>query len=105
MGCGLLAWWAMPFWGLTGVVALLVGFGTNLFHNILQTHATQMALAVRGTSVALFAFCLLGGQAASETASGAIIDSYGFAPLLLLAAIHLVGAGFRFARALQRRPN
>jgi predicted MFS family arabinose efflux permease len=105
MGCGLLAWWAMPFWGLTGVVALFVGFGTYLFHYTLQTHATQMAPAVRRTSVAPFAFCLLGGQAASETASGAIIDSYGFAPLLLLAAIGLVGAVFGFTRALQRRPN
>ena len=103
MGTGFLAWWALPFWGLAGVVALLVGFGTYLFHNTLQTHATQMAPAVRGTSVALFAFCLFGGQAAGVTVSGAIVDTYGFTPLLLLAALGLLAAGYGFARALQHR--
>lgn len=105
MGCGLLTCSALWFRGLAGVVALLVGFGTYLFHNTLQTHATQLAPAVRRRSVAAFAFCLFGSQAAGVTASGTIIDSYGFAPLLLQAAIGLVGAVFGFARALQRRPN
>lgn len=103
MGGGFLAWLLSPLWQLAGPIALLVGFGTYLYHNTLQTHATQMAPAVRGTSVALFAFCLFVGQAIGVTIAGQLFDHVGSAPLLLVPAVALPLAGWGFATALQRR--
>ena len=102
MGAGYLAWWLSPLWGLAGPIALLVGFGTYLFHNTLQTHATQMVPEVRGTAVALFAFCLFVGQAIGVTLAGYAFDHLGHAPLLLAPALALPLAGWGFARALRR---
>ena len=103
MGAGFLAWLVLPIWQLAGPIALLVGFGTYLYHNTLQTHATQMAPAVRGTSVSLFAFCLFAGQAAGVSIAGFLFDHVGPAPLLLLPAVALPLAGWGFAHALKRR--
>ena len=103
MGAGFLAWWLAPLWALAGPIALLVGFGTYLYHNTLQTHATQMAPSVRGTAVALFAFCLFVGQAIGVTLAGYAFDHLGYAPLLLAPALALPLAGWGFARALGRR--
>lgn len=103
MGAGYLAWWLVPFWGFAGPTALLVGFGTYLYHNTLQTHATQMAPAVRGTAVATFAFHLFVGQALGVTIAGATFDQLGPMPLLLGPAAALPLAGWWFARALRRR--
>lgn len=103
MGAGFLAWRLSPFWQLAGPIALLVGFGTYLLHNTLQTHATQMAPAARGTAVSLFAFCLFVGQALGVTLAGGLFDHVGATPLLLLPALTLPLAGVAFARALHRR--
>jgi predicted MFS family arabinose efflux permease len=102
MGAGYLAWLVSPLWGLAGPTALVVGFGTYLYHNTLQTHATQMVPAVRGTSVAVFAFCLFVGQAIGVTLAGYTFDHLGDVPLLLAPAMALPIAGWAFARALQQ---
>lgn len=103
MGAGFAGWLLMPAAWLAAPIALLVGFGTYLYHNTLQTHATQMAPSVRGTSVALFAFCLFFGQAIGVSLSGWAFDRFGDAPLLLAPALGLPVAGWAFARALARR--
>jgi predicted MFS family arabinose efflux permease len=103
IGVAFLALWILPWWGLAGPLALLMGFGTYLYHNTLQTHATQMVPAIRGTSVALFAFCLFAGQALGVTLAGMAVDRLGFAPVLIAPALALPAAGAWFARALRRR--
>jgi predicted MFS family arabinose efflux permease len=103
MGGGFLAWWISVLPLLAGAIALVVGFGTFLYHNTLQTHATQMAPAARGTSVAVFASFLFTGQALGVTAAGYILDRFGFTPVLLSAAVALPVVGWGFARALRRR--
>jgi len=103
MGIGYLAWLASPLWMLAGPIALMVGFGTYLFHNTLQTHATQMAPATRGTAVALFAFCLFVGQAIGVSLSGWTFDRWGWGPMLLGPSVALPLVGWWFARELQRR--
>lgn len=103
VGATFLALWLSPWWFAAGPIALLMGFGTYLFHNTLQTHATQMAPASRGTAVALFAFCLFGGQALGVTLAGWSVDHLGYTPMLLTAAAGLVLAGWAFAGALGRR--
>ncbi len=95
--------WLSPWWLAAGPLALLMGFGTYLFHNTLQTHATQMAPASRGTAVALFAFCLFGGQALGVTLAGWSVDHLGYAPMLVTAAAGIAVAGWAFAGALGRR--
>jgi predicted MFS family arabinose efflux permease len=53
--------WAQQ--ALLGVFACLAtGFGFYMLHNTLQTQATQMAPASRGTAVTLFACLLFFGQ-------------------------------------------
>ena len=103
MGSAFLALYATPVAWLAGPVALLLGFGTYLYHNTLQVNATQMVPAVRGSSVALFAFCLFSGQAIGVSWAGQAFDHFGPAPLLLLPAAGLLLAGWGFARALKQR--
>ncbi|SFP26313.1 MFS transporter [Variovorax sp. 770b2] len=106
MGASYCVLWLSPVWLFVAplaLAALALGFGTYLFHNTLQTHATQMAPAMRGTSVALFSFCLFAGQAVGVTASGWTIDHIGYPPMLVAAALATPLAGWGFAAALRRR--
>ncbi|HSW16799.1 MAG TPA: MFS transporter [Ramlibacter sp.] len=103
MGVGYLAWLLSPTAWTAAPVALLMGFGTYLFHNTLQTHATQMAPSARGTAVALFAFCLFFGQAIGATLAGQAFDHLGPAVPMLAAAVVLPLTGWAFARTLRRR--
>lgn len=102
-GATFIGLWLSPWWLAAGPLALLMGFGTYLFHNTLQTHATQMAPASRGTAVALFAFCLFGGQALGVTLAGWSVDHLGYVPMLVTAAAGIAVAGWAFAGALHRR--
>lgn len=103
MGTGSLAWALSPVGWTAGGVALLVGFGTYLYHSTLQTHATQMAPTARGTAVAVFAFCLFMGQALGVALAGLIFDHFGPVAMLAGPALGLPLAGWLFARALRRR--
>lgn len=103
MGAGMLGLWLSPWWITAGPLALVLGFGTYLYHNTLQTHATQMAPAVRGTAVALFAFSLFAGQALGVSLAGSALDRFGFAPLLAIPAVVLAAAGVWLSRAMAAR--
>src|SRR3989344_1623794 len=103
MGTCFLAWWLSPPWQLAAPIALALGFGTYLFHNTLQTHATQMAPLARGTAVSLFAFSLFSGQAIGVLFAGWIIDHHGYAPMLAAAAVVLPSTGTALACLLPRR--
>jgi predicted MFS family arabinose efflux permease len=103
MGAGFALWWLTPHWALAGLAAWMAGFGTYLYHNTLQTHATQMTPHVRGSSLAMFAFCLFGGQALGTWLCGLVIDAAGPVPMLVMAMLALPLAGWGFAGALGRR--
>jgi predicted MFS family arabinose efflux permease len=103
MGLGFLAWYATPVAWVAAPVALAVGFGTYLFHNTLQTNASQMAPAMRGTGMALFAFCFFNGQAIGVSLAGFAYDHGGALPLLVVPALVLPAVGWAFSRALLRR--
>ncbi|MES2414697.1 MAG: hypothetical protein V4614_12900 [Pseudomonadota bacterium] len=81
-------WLSPPPWP-AGPLALLLGFGTCLFHNTLQTHAAQMVPAFRGSAVALFSCCLFGGQAIGVSIAGYTFDRMGYTPVLLVPALAL----------------
>ena len=103
MGTGFLAWYLIPQGWIAAPIALAVGFGTYLYHNTLQTHGTQMAPAMRGTGMSLFAFSFFVGQAIGVSLAGLSFDRLGPAPLLLVPALVLPFTGWAFARALKRR--
>lgn len=59
------------------LAAILTGFGYYLIHAVLQTNATQMAPALRGTAVSLASSCLLLGQAIGVWTGGWVLDQWG----------------------------
>ena len=103
MGAGFVAFYLMPAGWIAGPVALAMGFSTYLFHNTLQTNATQMVPAARGSAMAVFASCLFTGQAVGVTLAGFAFDHAGPAALLLVPAVAMPLAGAGFAMALRRR--
>lgn len=64
---------ALPSWPATIPVFIAAGFGFYMFHNTLQTKATEMAPKARGTAIAVFAFSLFMGQAGGVAACGVLI--------------------------------
>ncbi|WP_076999789.1 MFS transporter [Variovorax sp. KK3] len=103
MAAALAGLWLLPHWAAAAPLAVLLGFGTYLYHNTLQTHATQMAPQARGSAVSLFSFCLFAGQALGVVAFGGTVDLHAYAALLLLPAAALALAGAVFAALLRRR--
>lgn len=91
---------------LAGAVACaLIGLGYHMLHNTLQTHATQMAPAVRGTAVALFAMSLFIGQSLGVTLAARTLHATGFVPVFGVAAVGLLATGAVFSMLLRRRIN
>ncbi len=95
----------LPFCPLAWIplTQVFLGLGLYMLHNTLQTNATQMAPAARGLAVSTFANALFLGQAAGITASGLLVDRYGFNPSFMVAAVGLLILGLTFARLLKLR--
>ncbi len=68
----------------------VAGAGFFMLHNTLQTQATQMAPATRGTAISAFAFGLFVGQSAGVAAAALLVARVGFGPLFVGDAV-LVG--------------
>ncbi|MGE4243801.1 MFS transporter [Ramlibacter sp.] len=102
MGLGFLGWLFSPVAWTAAPVALAIGFGTYLFHNTLQAHATQMAPTARGTAVALFAFMLFLGQSIGTLLAGFAFDHGGPVALLAAPAAMLTLTGVWVAMELRR---
>jgi predicted MFS family arabinose efflux permease len=62
---------------------LLSGAGFAIAHSTLQTCATELAPAQRGTAIALFAFALLLGGGLGTFVAGQAIERVGFTTTLL----------------------
>ncbi len=62
---------------------LLSGAGFAIAHSTLQTRATELAPAQRGTAIALFAFALLLGSGLGTFVAGQAIERVGFTTTLL----------------------
>jgi predicted MFS family arabinose efflux permease len=101
-GACFFAWWLAPPWFVSGLLAFVLGFGTYLYHNTLQTHATQMAPTARGTAVSLFSLALFGSQAIGVAITAWTLDGLGWSPMLLIAAVAMPLVGLAFSVALGR---
>lgn len=93
-----------PHWVWSAPAACGVGLGYYMLHNTLQTNATQMAPAQRGTAVGLFASCLFAGQTIGVWLASTVADRFGFIYVFLLAALCLPLVGGGFAAMLRHKP-
>lgn len=92
-----------PSWGWVVPACLVAGFGFYALHNTLQTHATQMAPAARGTAVSLFACALFLGQSLGiQFASGAF-DRFSSTVVFVGSALGLFLLGGVFASLIGSR--
>jgi MFS transporter, YNFM family, putative membrane transport protein len=91
------AWWFAP------IATTAIGLGFYMFHNTLQTNATLMTPAARGTAVGLFSSALYIGQTAGVAAGSLVIDRLGAVPLFLGSAVTLPALAVVFAKCLKRR--
>lgn len=95
---GLVSFAYVPLVAWTPVACLVTGFGFYCLHNTLQTNATQMAPAARGSAVSLFACLLFVGQSLGVSAAAWIADHS--APSLIFAC---AGVGLFFLSFLVGR--
>ena len=94
-----------PVWWPSVPASLLAGFGFFMFHNTMQTNATQMAPAARGTAVSLFASALFMGQSIGVLLAAALVGVLGSTLVIALGSAVLVAVGLYFSSALQRRSS
>ena len=90
-------WWVAP------AAATAIGLGFYMFHNTLQTNATQMTPEARSTAVAIFSSALYIGQTAGVAVGALAIDRFGAAPLFIGTAIAFPLLAVWFAHELRRR--
>lgn len=90
----------VPAWWLTMPVFLLAGFGFYLFHNTMQTKATELSADARGTAVSLWVFMLFVGQGLGVVIFGLTIDHFGYAATFTFAGVGVVLLGAWFQARL-----
>jgi predicted MFS family arabinose efflux permease len=91
-----------PVWWTAPLATSGIGLGFYMFHNTLQTNATQMVPQARATAVALFAASLYIGQTVGVAIAAFIVDAYSARPIFAVAAIGLLLLTLWFARGLRR---
>ena len=89
-----------PPWPALVPGVALCGLGFYLFHNTLQTQATQMAPHARGIAVSVFASCLFLGQAAGIALAGPLAEALGYAAVFVGAGVLLLLLALVFRRRL-----
>lgn len=87
----------MPWWQGTVPLFIVAGFAFYMFHNTLQTRATEMAPRARGTAIAVFAFSLFMGQAGGVAVCGLIIHWLGYGWAFAITGAGLLALGLWFA--------
>ena len=83
-------------WVLFIPLSIFMGVGFYMMHSTFQTQATELAPEARGTAVALFVFNLFVGQGLGTVAFGRVVDSYGYVPCFVVAALAIALLCFWF---------
>lgn len=99
-GMALVMWTPEPWVAPLG--CFVAGLGFYMFHNTLQTNATQMLPARRGAAVALFASSFFIGQSIGVALAAIVAEHFGTGVAIALGGIGVIPVGFLFA-ALHRR--
>jgi predicted MFS family arabinose efflux permease len=92
-----------PTWRFAPIATTAIGLGFYMFHNNLQTKATQMTPKTRGTGVAFFTTALYLGQTIGVSIGALVIDRAGVMPLYFGTAIGFPLLAIWFANVLRRR--
>lgn len=92
-----------PVWWASLPASLLGGFGFFMFHNTLQTNATQMAPASRGTGVSLFASFLFMGQSLGVLLAAALVVPLGSGHVIALGGAIMAVLGVAFSYGIEWR--
>lgn len=91
----------VPAWWLSVPVLVLAGLGFYMFHNTMQTKATELSPEARGTAVSLWVFMLFVGQGIGVTLFGALIDGPGYDAAFLVGGLGVAVLGVWFAGRLR----
>jgi len=94
---GLVAVTASPVWWTAPIACAAAGLGFYMFHNTLQTNATQMAPEARGAAVSLFAACFFVGQTLGVGLVSLLVERFGTAPVIGGAGLLMTLLCFWFA--------
>ncbi len=79
------------------------GTGFYMFHNSLQTQATQMVPERRGAAVSLFAFCYFLGQSLGVVLAGYLLHLVDTGTVIALGGACVIAVGWGYARTRRRR--
>ena len=90
-------------WTLIAVLFVIAGFGFYMLHNTMQTQATELAPAARGSALALFASCFFMGQGIGPILGGPISHVFGFGALFILTGLLTIALGTGAALAIRSR--
>ena len=105
LGVSALVFGLTPYGWPTLPASLAAGFGFFMFHNTMQTNATQLAPSARGTAVSLFASALFLGQAVGVLLAASLIARIGSGAVIALGGGVLAALGLFFAQSLKRRDS
>jgi predicted MFS family arabinose efflux permease len=94
---GLLAVAVSPVWWTAPIACAAAGLGFYMFHNTLQTNATQMAPDARGAAVSLFAASFFVGQTFGVGVVSLLVERAGTAPVIAAAGLLVALLCFWFA--------
>lgn len=92
----------IPDWQPIVLVLGGCGIGFYMFHNIIQTHSTEMAPKARGTALALHAFSMFFGQALGVMICGVAIRVVHYEWTYVLAGLGLAALGMVFRKRILR---
>jgi predicted MFS family arabinose efflux permease len=81
---------------------MAAGLGFYMFHNTLQTNATQMAPQARGIAVSLFAACFFLGQTVGVAVASLAAERFGTRVVLIAGGAGVLAIALWFA-ALRAR--
>jgi len=94
-----------PTVAVVPIIMVMLGLGFYMFHNTLQSNATQMAPEARGLGVSLFALSLFLGQSLGVALAAPAVDRLGVPAIYLAAAVILPAIALWFRSKLAFRPE
>lgn len=91
----------MDVTALIGGWCVVGGVGFYMFHNTLQTKATEMYPKARGTAISVFAMSLFSGQAIGTISFGALSAAFGYSSSFMVVAVCMLALGGLFMTKLR----
>lgn len=90
-------------WLAVAALFFAVGFGFYMLHNTMQVRATELAPAVRGSAISLFASSFFLGQGLGPVLGGVVADAAGLGTLFFSAGVLTIALGFGAAALISKR--